>query len=143
MRFQKLGVFVACAFSLCACAFVRVGNTCVFARYAGERAFYLYSASSQAQIKNTLTLAELNGIKGESVTITQAVEEQTAFLQQVLKEYRAQVLWEETCADVTSYYCYSPRIQNGTVIEGQTVNLHIAFGTETTMLGTPLIFGGF
>ena len=143
MRFQKLGLLIACAFFLCACAFVRTGNVCVFSRYIGERAFYLYSASSQATVKNTISLAQIKDIQGESVAIEKPIAEQDAFLAQVLKDYNARVLWAETCANTTSYYCYSSRIQGGEIIDGQKVNLHIAFGGERVKLGTPLIFGGF
>ena len=143
MRFQKLGLFFACTFFICACVLVRTGNACVFSRYAGERAFYLYSPTSQATIKSRVALTQLHDIQGESVTITKPITEKEAFLGQVLNDYNACVLWEETCANTTSYYCYSSRIQGGVDVGGRRVNLHIAFGDERVKLGTPLIFGGF
>lgn len=141
MFVKKLGLWLACAFFLCACVFVRITNVCAFSAFSGEREFYLYSASSQAKTKRTLGLGELGDIKGESITLDGV--ERNAFLKETLEAYTACVLWEETCADTTSYYCYSPRLQGGVLLNGKTVNLHIAFSKDKAKLGTPLIFGGF
>ena len=34
-------------------------------------------------------------------------------------------------------------LQGGVLLNGKTVNLHIAFSKDKAKLGTPLIFGGF
>ncbi len=138
MRFQKLGLMLACALTLCVCTFVRVGNVSAFAGFQGERTFYLYSASSQAQVKRTLSLSDIGNIKGESITL-----DENADVKSVLEKYDAYIIMEETCGKTTSYYCYSPRLYQSVTLGGQSVNLHIAIGEQTTTLGTPIIFGGF
>ena len=138
MRFQKLGLMLACALLVCVCAFVRTLQISAFEGFQGERTFYLHSASSQAQIKRTLSLSDFDDIKGESITLNEKID-----LESVLKKYDAYIVMEETCGETTSYYCYSPRFFRGVTLGGKRVNLHIAIGAETTTLGTPIIFGGF
>lgn len=61
-----------------------------------------------------------------------------------LKEkFRAELLFTERAAGVTNYYLTSPLLGEGIALEGGVVNLHIAVSGDTTVAGTPLIFGGF
>lgn len=138
MRFQKLGLMLACACFFCVCTFVRSLQISAFQGFQGERTFYLHSESSQAQVKRTLSLSDYGNIKGESITLNEKIE-----LKSVLEKYDAYIIMEETCGETTSYYCYSPRLYNSVTLGGNAVNLHIAVGAETTTLGTPIIFGGF
>ena len=45
--------------------------------------------------------------------------------------------------EIVSYYCRSPLLGEGILLNGERVNLHIAAGGGQTAAGTPLIFGGF
>ena len=138
MRFQKLGLMLACALLVCVCAFVRTLKISAFQGFQGERTFYLYSLSSQSQVKRTLSLSDMDDIKGESITLDEKVD-----LESVLEKYDAYIIMEEICEKTTSYYCYSLRLHESVIIGGNPVNLHIAIGEDTTTLGTPIIFGGF
>ena len=120
---------------------LRLGQVSRFSALDGKRAFYLYSASSQAVIKEEITPFELFFVKGECVTLAYTDKEQT--LQEILALYRAEILFEEKAGGTHSYYCSSRNWAQGTRINGVVVNLHIAFNEETCAVGSPLIFGGF
>lgn len=112
-----------------------------FSALKGERVFYLYSASSQAVIKEKITLPDLFFIKGECVTLPCADQEET--LQRLLRLYKAEILFEEQVGEVHSYYCRTLNWGDKTKINGVFVNLHIAFNEGSCVVGAPLIFGGF
>ena len=126
-------------------------GTCVFLMHAsafagGKSTYYLYSASSQAEIKESLKPAELVGLKGESAVYVFENGEagaDAAFVERILDEYRAKICFVEEAAGTLSYYCYSPRLKNGVLLEGRKINLHIAVRAESIALGTPIIFGGY
>ena len=112
-----------------------------FSALKGERVFYLYSASSQAVIKEKITLTDLFFVKGECVTLPCVDEEKT--LQELLRLYKAEILFEEEAGGVHSYYCRTLNWGDKTKINGVFVNLHIAFQEDRCVVGAPLIFGGF
>ena len=124
-------------------------GTCVFLMHAsafagGKSTYYLYSASSQAEIKESLKPAELAGLKGESaVYVFENGEADAAFVERILDEYRAEICFVEEAAGTLSSYCSSPRLKNGVLLEGRKINLHIAVRAESIALGTPIIFGGY
>ena len=118
----------------------RFVNVTKFGGYAGVRAYYLDSATSQGLQKERLLGLECFRVQGESVYVAGADEE---FVDLVLQEYTATVLWIEEVCDVVSYYCYTPAWHNGVMINGQKVNLHIALSKEGCALGSPIIFGGY
>ena len=124
---------------------------CVFLMHAsafagGKNTYYLYSASSQAEIKESLKPAEFADLKGESaVYVFENGAEGTdeTFVERILDEYRAEICFVEEAAGTLCYYCHSPRLKNGVMLEGQKINLHIAVRAESIALGTPIIFGGY
>lgn len=59
------------------------------------------------------------------------------------ERFQAEVLFCETACGIVNEYCYSPLLGEGILLNGYTVNLHIARGEGYTAVGTPLIFGGF
>lgn len=120
---------------------LRLGQVSRFSAIDGKRTFYLYSASSQAVIKQKITPLELFFVKGECVTLTYTDQEQT--LQEILALYKAEILFEEKAGGTHSYYCNAKSWLQGTRINGVVVNLHIAFSEEACAVGSPLIFGGF
>ena len=63
--------------------------------------------------------------------------------EELLRAYRARVLFIEEAAGTVSYYCHSPLLGEGLLLNGKRVNLHIAAGRGQTAAGTPLLFGGF
>ena len=120
---------------------IQLGQVSRFSALDGKRTFYLYSASSQAIIKEEITPLELCFVKGECVTLAYTDREQT--LQEILRLYRAEILFEEEVGGTHSYYCKTQNWVQGTRINGVVINLHIAFNKETCAVGAPLIFGGF
>ncbi len=121
--------------------FVRGISITRFPLEQGGREFYLRSSSSQALVKQTLSLGDLFCLKGEKVSFACENEEET--LAVLLARYKAQVLFIEEAGGVRSYYCVSGKWQDGVRLNGVFVNLHIAFDGECCALGAPIIFGGF
>lgn len=135
----------------------------------GESTYYLYSASSQAEIKQALSLSDLAQLKGESAVYvfeaqgtsfenallndcTQAAGEETLlrmnesaaeFASELIAGYGAKLCFAEEIGGTLSFYCYSPRLKGGVILDGRKINLHIAVRAESVAVGTPIIFGGY
>ena len=124
---------------------VRVVSVTRLSVWEGERMFFLDSASSQALIKKELSFSELTRVKGECVSFSFQENEggMSALRKEILKEYGAKVLFVERTREAVSYYCYTPRWQDGIYLNGVFVNLHFAFSSTQCVIGTPIIFGGF
>ena len=125
-----LGVFCA------VCAL----NYSAFPLYGGKE-YYLYSASSGAEITREVSLADLPFLKGERACVE--TTDGNRVLEETLARYNAEILRTETGEFGVSYYCYSPKLKNGLILEGKTINLHIVVKTGEVLLGTPIIFGGY
>ena len=142
-------VGLALVFSLFIAVSVKTANISRLSVLEGERTFFLGSASSQALIKTELRLSDLNKVKGECVSFALEDYEGGRYLlsediaSAIAEEFDAKILFKETCAGVTSYYCYTPRWQDTILIEGQPINLHVAVSNERFAVGAPIIFGGF
>ena len=141
----RLKNFITMVFALLLVVFLlfalAMGRVSRFSALDGKRVFYLYSASSQAVIKEEITPLELFFVKGECVTLAYQSKEET--LENILGLYKAEILFEEEVAGTHSYYCRTQSFGGAMKIKGVFVNLHIAFNGETCAVGTPLIFGGF
>ncbi len=136
---------------------------CVYLMHAvsfsgGESAYYLYSASSQAEIKEALSLAELAHLKGESAVYvfgsadgesaaSAAYRGESCLAAEAAKElmasYRARVRFTEEVGGTVSYYCYSPLLKGGVILDGKKINLHVAVRADSLAVGSPIIFGGY
>ena len=116
-------------------------RVCRFWDIAGKRCFYLQSKSSQAVIKDRLRFADLFFVKGESVEFACEGEEES--LQKLLDIYQAKIMFLEETDGVRSYYCATAKWSDGVYLEGEFVNLHLAFRDSRCVVGAPLIFGGF
>ena len=112
-----------------------------FPSLTGNRTFYLQSPSSQAWIREELTLLNQFLVKGESVVLPCENREET--LAKIIEEYAAVLLFEECAGESVSYYFYTPEWTDGVTIDGVFVNLHVAFNGKQCAVGAPLIFGGF
>ena len=107
--------------------------------FEGKKEYYLYTSSSQAVIKSDVSILDLPFVRGESVRINSA----DGVLEDVFIKYSARIVKVEEFAGGVSYYCYSPKLKKGIVIEGVAINLQIAVKGESLVLGTPIIFGGY
>ena len=140
IRIIKL--FLCSLLFFCCIVGFRVCNVSKLSHLSGARLFYLYSPSSQATIKEKLSLLDCFFIKGESVSL---VLENDGDLQakNIIKQSSAKLLLIEQAGGVCSYYAYSKNLGDGVVVNGQKVNLHVAISGERLVVGTPIIFGGF
>ena len=110
--------------------------------FAGAARYSLFlgetsSAEAVALDGNALPLLLSPEVRGESAVF------QGDRAEELLRAYRARVLFIEEAAGTVSYYCHSPLLGEGLLLNGEEVNLHIAAGREQTAAGTPLLFGGF
>ena len=110
--------------------------------FAGAERYTLFlgetsSAEAVAFDGNALPLLLSPNVRGESAVF------QGDRAEDLLRAYRARVLFIEEAAGTVSYYCHSPLLGEGLLLNGERVNLHIAAGRGQTAAGTPLLFGGF
>lgn len=127
-------------------AAILCGSVNKFSDLTGERTFYLYSASSQATVVETLRLKDIPSVKGQSVRFAcdlKSEEDFLVFAENLAQKYGAEIVKEESVCGITSYYAYTPRWNESVYIYEKTVNLHIAFNGETCVVGYPIVFGGF
>lgn len=101
--------------------------------------FYLGESSSAQAVTSRSPSAKLflGGVKGESVTYS------GDRYQEFCNKWRATLRFSEQAGGTTSYYLYSDRLGEGILLGGEEVNLQIAVDGEHTVVGTPLIFGGW
>ena len=131
-----------------ACVFVRLIGVCKFSAIHGEHTFYLYSPSSQALQKQSLSLTDIPFLQGESVRLATNErlkwgETAQSLAKNIAQKYGATIFIEETAGELTSYYAYTPAWDTGVWLDRQRINLHIAVNGEVCAVGTPVIFGGF
>ena len=128
---------VSCVLTfLCVCA-LWLQNVFPLSHLKGERTYYLYSASSQAIVKNTLSCKEVPFLKGQSVALQSSVDVQT-----IAGRYGATLVKRERVGQTECYYYYV-KGRVGVLLDGQIVNLHIVVTEDKTIVGVPLIFGSF
>ncbi len=109
-----------------------------------ERVFYLYSASSQAQRKRSITACELAFVEGESVEyFLRKDADGDELAGKILETLGGELLFTETVCGVRSYYAYAPTLYQPIGVKGGKVNLHIAVKADGIAVGSPLIFGGY
>ncbi len=142
MFVYKLTAFLRfiCALLMCGVILLPV---CLFSfsafPFETEKEYYLYSFSSQADIKKDPVPLDLLFVKGESVRIkTDEVN-----LDEWLSLYGAKVLFTENFDDGISYYCYSPKLKTPILLDDKSVNLHIIVKEKELVLGSPIVFGGY
>lgn len=102
--------------------------------------FYLGANSSALSVISdspALDKLKLGKVKGESVQYP------GDRLLELKEKYHAKLLFTESVCGVENYYFYSPDFPSAVQINGFAVSLHIALSAEKTVVGTPLIFGGF
>ena len=122
---------------------VYVMNACKLREVKGERVFYLDSDSSQGLRKTELELKDFARITGESVRFERGEGTAEEIAREIADKYGAEILFTEEAAGVTSFFAYTSAWDNGVVVNGQTVNLHVAVAETQCAVGTPIIFDGF
>lgn len=140
---NHLKMLVATALALAFGVGVFLHNASTLSVLEGERTYYLYSSSSQAQMKDTLSVTDAFFLTGESVCFAVAAEDKENLPKEIAELFRAELIAVESVSGVTSYYLYSTNLRGGVRVQGRKVNLHIAVSGELCVVGTPIIFGGF
>lgn len=137
--FRMFGSIISVALVAgCACLFYFVLRSPKLE--AGESyTFYLGESSSARAVTSKSPLAKLflGEVKGESVVYCGDRYAEFA------EKYCAKLLFTEHLNGVTSYYLYSPKFGGGISLGGEVINLQIAVSDGQTVVGTPLIFGGW
>ena len=131
---------VAAALALLFLFGVFLQNACALRGLRGERAFYLYSASSQARIQSELQVQDAFFLTGESVLLAGYTQTDALELMQALG---AELVHTERVGDTVCFYAFSPNLPRGVGLYGRMVNLHIAVSPRGCAVGTPIIFGGY
>ncbi len=103
--------------------------------------FYCGTSSSDCKIIRAdnnagVTRLFLKNVCGESA------EFEKLDIDEFLKKVGGQVLFTESAAGITSYYC-SARLPYSVVLDGEKINLHIAVCENSIKVGSPIIFGGY
>ena len=110
----------------------------------GKHEFYLLSSSSSAK---TILLPENKAksfiylkrdLKGESVEFSKIED-----AKRLIVNLRAKKILVEKTNDIYCEYFYSPYIPYSVWIKGNRINLHISYGKDKTVVGSPIIFGSF
>lgn len=125
---------------LCVVAFVGYAiKPCI----KGENKQYFTEASSTA---NPYTQGEFNKRYGVALCKIRA---ESAFFPQkrdiceIIKGYRAHVVFTERVDGITNYYCHSYALPVGIRLKGKSVNLHVAVADYGYTVGYPIIVGGY
>lgn len=106
----------------------------------GKSRFYFYNASSLADsVKSDEFLPAAYLLRtGESVFIDKYVDYSKIFL-----KYDAELCFTEELEEGVSYYGFSKELKYKKQINGKIINLHVFVGKNYTVVGTPIIYGGY
>ena len=112
---------------------------------AGAESYVVYTDSSGSgssiSAAQTVCAADYPFIvckRGESVFI-----EERLCAEELLKSYGATLSFTEETEEGKSYYCYVKGLKYLKIIGGKRVNLHVFIGDGYTVIGSPIIYGGF
>lgn len=85
------------------------------------------------------TLAKCDGVDGVSVSFSGTDDD----VQRLISFFRLDTLSSNLLDDLTVICGHSAKIQGGVWIDGQLVNLQIAYRNGTVTVGSPLILGSY
>ena len=148
IRVAAVASCICVALCLLCMRFSPIGNLTL--AYAGEnlreqnRSYCLYSPSSWAEEKNTLSFWELPFVQGEKVSyLCQDRAAAIAFATALFRQYDCYDVWKETTDNVVCYYASSHKLNRQVCVDGHKVNLHVAVDGNVLVVGAPMIFGGY
>lgn len=98
----------------------------------------IYMGNSSAQIHNS-PLVFKSKIKAETCTL----DAKNFNLNDILKQFDAEIIEIEVFDGGISYYAKSKKIKHVEIINGKRVNLHIAIRGKNIKLGVPIIYDSF
>ena len=105
----------------------------------GELTVYRQSDGENEILPNITTYINNQKILGESIYF------ENVEVGKIIQDLSAKLLFSEELIDenLTILYCYSPNIPKTAIVKGQEINLQIATGENYTVVGWPMILGGF
>ena len=110
----------------------------------GNHTFYFYSKSSNAIIKTipensaSSILYFKSNLKGESVEFFSEIS-----ALEFINKLNAEYVFSEKGEDFYCKYYYTAQINDYITINGHKVNVHLSYGKDVFIIGTPMIFGSF
>lgn len=148
LRCGQIGGTIAAAVALTAAlACSRCAYVCRLSALQGARTFYLYTPSSQAVCKSSLGVRDVFYVTGEAVRFSweepKSEEELLGLANEIVALYGGVTACVERTSDTISVYAYASELGVGRMVDGSTINLHIALRERTCAVGTPLLFDGF
>ena len=97
---------------------------------------YVYIGSNGSDAKMLKAEDYTGEVSGKSGVLKSNVD-----LNRLLKDFNAELMFTEEVLGVKNYY-FSCNLPFSVSLYGKKINLHIAVG-EKTVVGTPIIFGGY
>ena len=111
----------------------------VVAHLKGESAVYVFEKERAENAAGT----PVHEYASMEETLPEAGASAFAFAEDFISAYDAKLCFAEEIGGTLSFYCYSPRLKGGVILNGRKINLHIAVRAESVAVGTPIIFGGY
>ena len=116
----------------------------LFAGIEGRYIFYTNTSVSSEFVyaQSTNALAVKKGLKylcGEAVEFSYSEET----VNQIIEKYSAKKLFSERGDGFYTEYYYTNKIAFYELIGGVKVNLQVSYSTDTCIVGSPIIYGGF
>ena len=108
----------------------------------GAVEYYLFKNGSDCEIVSKEELKkrpfDLFSIKGYCL---KGADE--SFAKETLEKTKAVFVFEEFVGDRRSKYYYSDKIWGYNLVNGQKVNIHVAYDGESYAIGSPTIYGAY
>ncbi|MBR2903387.1 MAG: hypothetical protein IKC37_01955 [Clostridia bacterium] len=111
-----------------------------------SRSYFVTSPTVYAREQGSISPFDLPFVQGEKVQyVCEDEGGREVFVKALLARFSAFDVWEEEVDGVKSYYASSAYLPKKVVVDGHTVNLHIALPKDKkrAVVGTPIIFGGY
>ena len=125
------------------CAFCVFASYCFYPCFTGGNAVYYSERSSLADTECADEYLLSHGVSFYHIKAESAYFAQKRDVLEILKEYRARVVFTERVGGVMNYYCRSYLLPLGERLKGKVVNLHVAVSDSGYTVGTPIIYGGY
>lgn len=85
------------------------------------------------------TLGRCHGVDGVAVSFSGELSD----VVETAQKLSLNVVFEESVANVATIYGYSPLVKGGIFVDGQYINVQIAYSDGIVKVGSPLILGSF
>lgn len=134
---------ILCAFTTLSLASIIVffGRSPLFLK-GSVKEYYLEKGNSSCKIVRYAITEDayfkLFDIKGEA-----ACGLDRSAVEDIKSKYRAATVFTEEVGNVRSEYLFSEYIPCYKLINGQKVNIHIAYDGQSYKVGSPIIYGGY